>query len=96
MPTYIILSRIGPHAFEDPKGFKRIAQDVSEHIRRDCPNVRWQKSYLVTGRFDAVDIVEAPDLASVERAALIIRGRGHATTETLVATPWEDFIASLS
>jgi uncharacterized protein with GYD domain len=40
--------------------------------------------------------VEAPDVSSVEKAAMIIRAYGHATTETMVATPWNQFIDNLS
>ncbi|HYL97692.1 MAG TPA: hypothetical protein VEZ90_01970 [Blastocatellia bacterium] len=31
----------------------------------------------------------------VEKAAMIIRAYGHSTTETLVATPWKDFLDML-
>jgi uncharacterized protein with GYD domain len=96
MATYIILSRFSPHAFDDPKDIKKMARTVSSEIKRECPKVKWQRSYAVTGRFDIVDIVEAADLASVERAAMIIRGYGHAATETMVATPWDVFLKSLS
>jgi uncharacterized protein with GYD domain len=47
------------------------------------------------GRFDVVDIVEAAKPEEVEKAAMIIRSYGHASTETLVATPWREFLASL-
>jgi len=40
-----------------------------------------------------VDIVEADDPKEVEKAAMIIRGYGHSTTETLEGTPWEEFLA---
>ncbi len=95
MATYIILSTLSPRAFDDPKEFAKIAKTVSSEIKRRCPNVKWKQSYAVTGRFDFVDIIEAPDLASVERAAMIIRAHGHSGTETLVATPWDDFLKSL-
>ncbi|MCK5484837.1 MAG: GYD domain-containing protein [Desulfobacterales bacterium] len=42
-----------------------------------------------------VDIVEADDPKEVEKAAMIIRGYGHSTTETLEGTPWEEFLDSL-
>ncbi|MFS8979309.1 GYD domain-containing protein [Cupriavidus necator] len=42
-----------------------------------------------------VDIVESDDLKQLERAALIIRAYGHASTETLQGTPWKEFIAAL-
>jgi uncharacterized protein with GYD domain len=82
-------------AFDDPKQFKDIAAEVSKRIKSDCPGVAWKHSYATMGRFDVVDIVEATDPAEVERAAMIIRAYGHATTETLAATPWHQFIDSL-
>lgn len=47
------------------------------------------------GRFDVVDIIEANDPKQVEKAAMIIRAFGHSSTETLVATPWKEFLGTL-
>jgi uncharacterized protein with GYD domain len=96
MATYIILSRFSPEAFEDPKDFLKLAEQVSSRIKKDCPGIRWKGSYATLGRFDVVDIVEAENPKEIEKAAMIIRGFGHSTTETLVGTPWKDFLAGLS
>jgi hypothetical protein len=37
----------------------------------------------------------AADPKEVERAAMIISAYGHASTETLLATPWKEFLAAL-
>jgi uncharacterized protein with GYD domain len=95
MATFVILSRISPEAFDDPKDLKDMAKTVSEKIKRQCPGVTWTDSYATLGRFDIVDIVEAADPKEVEKAAMIIRAYGHAATETLVATPWKEFLAAL-
>jgi uncharacterized protein with GYD domain len=95
MATYIILSRISPNAFENPRDFRKVAQTVAGKIRKECKGCVWKASYAVMGRFDVVDIVEANDPAEVERAAMIIRGYGRSSTETLAATPWQDFLDSL-
>ena len=95
MATYVILSRFSPEAFRDPKDFKKLADAVSEKIRKDCPAVRWKESYSTLGRFDVVDVVEADDPKQLEKAAMIIRAYGHSTTETLPATPWKEFLATL-
>lgn len=95
MATYVILSRLAPDAFKDPKDLKQLATTVAEKIKTECPAVSWKESYLTLGRFDVVDVVESDDLKQLERAALIIRGSGHAATETLQATPWKEFIAAL-
>ncbi len=95
MATYIILSRISPKAFADPKDFKELADAVSEKIKKECPGVVWKDSFATLGRFDVVDIVEADDPKQVGKAAMIIHAYGHSTTETLLATPWDDFMAML-
>lgn len=66
MATYVILSRISPEAFDDPKDFKDMAKTVSEKIKRQCPGVTWKDSYATLGRFDIVDIVEAADPNEVD------------------------------
>ncbi|AFM27678.1 GYD domain-containing protein [Desulfomonile tiedjei] len=95
MAFYIILSRISPEAFSDPKDFTKIAKTVSERIKKECPGVTWKSSFVTFGRFDVVDIVESNDPQQVSKAALIIRGYGKTQTETMPATPWEDFLKTL-
>lgn len=95
MATYAILSRFSPQAFTDPKDFKKLAESVSSEIKRQCPNVTWRQSFATLGQYDVLDIVESQDIKQLERAAMIIRAFGHSSTETLVCTPWEEFLASL-
>ena len=95
MATYVILSKISPDAFQEPKEFRKLASEVASRIRKQCPGVTWKQSFATLGRFDVVDIVESKDPEQVARAALLIRGYGHATTETLLATEWGDFLEEL-
>jgi len=95
LATYVILCRISPQAFSNPEEFKQLAANVSEKIKNECPDVTWKNSFALMGRFDVIDIVEADDPNQVEKAAMIIRAYGHSSTETLVATPWKDFLAML-
>jgi len=95
MNTYIILSRFSPQAFDDPRHFLEMAEQVSKKIKTDCPNVRWKDSYATLGRFDVVDVVEADDPQDIEKVAMIIRAYGHSTTETLMGTPWKDFLGKM-
>ena len=88
----MILSRFSTEAFREPKEFKKLAEAVSSKIKSKCSGVRWKDSYATLGRFDVVDIVEANDPKQIEQAAMIIRAYGHSTTETLVATPWNEFL----
>ena len=95
LTTYIILSRFSPEAFADPRDFKQLARTVSAKIKNECPGVVWKDSFALMGRFDVIDIVESDDPEQVEKAAMTIRAYGHSSTETLVATPWKDFLEML-
>ncbi|HEV8524586.1 MAG TPA: GYD domain-containing protein [Terriglobales bacterium] len=96
MATYVILSRFSPEAFRDPKDFRKLAEAVSSKIKKECRGVTWKASFATLGRFDVVDIVEADDAKQIEKAAMIIRAYGHSSTETLLATPWNDFLRLLA
>jgi len=95
MATYIILSRFAPEACRDPKEFKKLAEAVSSKIKSECSGVVWKDSFATLGRFDVFDIVETNDPKQIEEAAMIIRAYGHSTTETLVATPRKELLATL-
>jgi uncharacterized protein with GYD domain len=95
MATYVILSKLAPNAVSDPREFRKLAETVGGKIKAECPKVQWKGSYALMGRFDIVDIVESGDPAEVERAAMLIRSYGHATTETMHATPWKQFVQSM-
>jgi uncharacterized protein with GYD domain len=95
MKTYIILSRFSPDTFKDPKDLREKAHVVSEKIKSECKGVVWKESYVMMGRYDVIDIVEADDPTVVEKAAMIIRGYGACSTETMPATPWKKFLETL-
>ncbi len=95
MSTYIILSKLSPDAFSEAADFKGMAKKVADEIKKQCPEVKWKESYAITGQFDVIDIVEASHIKEVEKAAMIIRAYGKATTETLFATPWKEFLGIL-
>ena len=95
MPTFVILSHFSPGAVKDPKEIRGLAETVAKDIKKQCPGVTWKESFATLGRFDVVDIVEAADVKEGEKAAMIIRSKGHSSTETLMATPWKEFLAAL-
>ncbi|MFO7605544.1 MAG: GYD domain-containing protein [Desulfurivibrionaceae bacterium] len=95
MQTYIILSRFTSRTVTDPNELKSVAKVVSDKIRSECPGIHWKESYALMGRFDVVDIVETDDLKEVQKTAMIIRSYGNAATETMIATPWHDFLEML-
>jgi uncharacterized protein with GYD domain len=91
MSTYIMITRLSHDALKNPRALETLSHDVSQHIHRNCPEVRWQSSFVVLGAADYVDIFTAPDNATATKVATIIRTFGHATTEIWPATEWGEF-----
>lgn len=93
MATFIMLTRLSHQALQSPRSLESLSKQVIERIRRHCPDVRWQASYVVLGPADYIDIFTAPDNAVATRVATIIRTFGHATTEIWPATEWKQFVS---
>jgi uncharacterized protein with GYD domain len=95
MATYVILSTLASNSFDEPTKFRKIAQRVATEIQQKCPSIVWKQSFATLGRYDVIDIVETDKPEEVARATMIIRSYGHSATETLHATPWQEFLNDL-
>ncbi|MGE5626100.1 MAG: GYD domain-containing protein [Bacillota bacterium] len=93
--SYIILTKFSPGAFKTAAHFKQASAELTAKLKSECPGVHWKASYATLGQYDVVDIVEADDPADVHRAALLIHAGAHATTETLMATPWREYLEKI-
>jgi uncharacterized protein with GYD domain len=92
MQTYIILTKFAPGAFATPLAFRKASVELSKKLKHDCPGVRWKASYATLGRYDVIDVVAADRPEDVHRAAILINTHAHASTETMLATPWHEYI----
>jgi uncharacterized protein with GYD domain len=91
MPLFALLTRLSPDALVDPQSVLGLDEEVSQSVKAECPDVKWVANYAVLGPCDYLDIFDAPDADTAAKVALIVRSRGHGTTETWVLTPWTRF-----
>lgn len=93
MPTYIMLSTLGPDGAatlgEHPERLKEVNAEV------ESMGVRVLEQFALLGPYDFMNIVEAPDETTMAKVALTLGGRGTMKTLTITAIPVDDFIASL-
>ena len=94
MPTYIMLSTLTPEGVQTIKNNPQRIREVNKEIEQLGATVKAQWATL--GRFDFVNVVEAPDEQTMARVSLELGSRGTVRYETLAAIPVDDFIASLS
>ena len=93
MPTYIMLSTLTPEGVQTIKNNPQRIREVNKEIEQLGATVKAQWATL--GRYDFVNVVEAPDEQTMARVSLELGSRGTAGYETLVAIPVDDFISSL-
>jgi uncharacterized protein with GYD domain len=93
MPTFVLLSTLTPEGVQTVKNNPTRIREVNKEIEQLGATVKAQWATL--GRYDFVNIVEAPDELTIARVSLELGSRGTAKYESLVAIPIDDFIAAL-
>jgi uncharacterized protein with GYD domain len=93
MPTYVLLTTLTPEGVQTVKNNPQRIREVSSEIEQLGATVKAQWATL--GRYDFVNVVEAPDDKTIARVSLELGSRGTAKYETMVAIPVDDFIAAI-
>lgn len=91
MTTFVMLTKLSPDALKSPKTLEELERLAVEKINTECPGVDWVHNYALLGRYDYLDIFNAPDIDTAMKVATIIRTFGHAQTEILAATEWRQY-----
>jgi len=93
MPTFIMLTTLTSEGVQTVKNNPSRIREVNRELEQLGVSVKAQWATL--GRFDFVNVVEAPDENVMARASLELGSRGTSRYETLTAIPIDEFIASL-
>jgi uncharacterized protein with GYD domain len=94
MPIYILLSSLSTQGVQtlkaNPDRLKEVNHDVEEL------GARVLHQWATLGEFDFVNVVEAPDTATIARVSVALGARGSTSIETLPALTIDEFIQTLS
>jgi uncharacterized protein with GYD domain len=90
MPTYILLTTLTSEGVATLKNNPARIREVNREVGATV-----KAQWATLGRFDFVNVLEAPDEETIARVSLELGSRGTGRYETLVAFPVDDFIASL-
>ena len=94
MPTYIMLSTLTPEGVQTVKNNPQRIREVNKEVEQLGATVKAQWATL--GQFDFVNVIEAPDTATVARVSVALASRGSTRVQTLPALTIDDFVATLS
>ena len=93
MPTFVLLSTLTAEGVQTVKNNPSRIREVNGEVVQSGATVKAQ--WAVLGRFDFVNVIEAPDEKTIARVSLELGSRGTARYESLAAIPIDEFIAAL-
>jgi uncharacterized protein with GYD domain len=93
MPTYLMLAKLTPEGVQTIKNNPSRIREVNREIEQLGATVTAQWATL--GRFDFVNVVDAPDEQTIARVSLELGARGTVRYETLSAIPIDEFIDAI-
>lgn len=93
MPVYIMLTRLTEKGAETLKENPERVLQVDRELEE--MGVRVRDQYATLGEYDFVNVVEAPDNVTAERASLELSSRGTIRIETLPAIPAAELVDKL-
>jgi uncharacterized protein with GYD domain len=88
-----MLSTLTPEGVQTVKNNPSRIKEVNQELEQIGAKVVAQ--WAVLGRFDFINVVEAPDEKTMAKVSLELGSRGTAHFESLTAIPIDEFIASL-
>jgi uncharacterized protein with GYD domain len=94
VPTYVMLTTVGPDGWarirEQPDRIKEVTAEV------EAMGLTVVAQYALLGQWDFLNVIEAPDEATMARAAVALAARGTMRTTTLQAVDVDQLIETLS
>ena len=92
MQTYILLTKLSPELSKTVKERARIGRAWLDQVREKCPEVNFLSHYALLGKYDFVDIYEAPDEETAAKVSMISLSNGAFSAESLIAIPYKRFL----
>jgi len=94
MPTYILLSNLTAKGVQTLKSNPDRIREVNSDIEELGAKVLHQWATL--GPYDFVNVVEAPDTATIARVSVALGARGSAKFQTLSALSIDEFLGAVN
>jgi len=92
MPTYILMTRLSPDSIRNADDRKGKGKEWLDKVHQSCPGVKMVAHYALLGRYDFMDIYEAPDDETAHKVSLISRQAGAVAAESWPAISYEEHL----
>ena len=94
MPKYVMLTTLTARGVQTLQANPERLQEVNRDVEELGAKVVHQWATL--GEWDFVNVVEAPDTATIAKVSVALGARGSTRVETMPALSIDEFVASIS
>ncbi|MGD8395289.1 MAG: GYD domain-containing protein [Candidatus Eiseniibacteriota bacterium] len=92
MPIFVLMTKLTPELTARLRDRAKIGQQWKKAVDAKCPEVKWLAHYSLLGRYDFMDIYEAPDAETAAKVSLITQAAGATQAESWPAIPYTRFL----
>jgi uncharacterized protein with GYD domain len=92
MQTYILLTKLSPDVSRRMDDRAKLGRAWLDQVKAKCPEVKFLTHYALLGKYDFIDIYEAPDEETAAKVSLISLSNGASQAESLIAIPYKKFL----
>ncbi|MCB0752147.1 MAG: GYD domain-containing protein [Ignavibacteriae bacterium] len=96
MATYILLTKLSPDESKKVHNRAKLGHVWLEEVKAKCPEANFISHYALLGRYDFMDIYEAPNEKVAAKVSMISLANGAYTSESITAIPYKEFTELLS
>lgn len=86
------MTKLSPDLSAQMRNRAEIGRKWLEQVRKKCPEVKFLAHYALLGRYDFLDIYEAPDEETAAKVSMISQANGAFHAESLPAIPYRRFL----
>ncbi len=88
MQTFMLMTKLSPEVTARMKERAALGRAWLDQVKQKCPGVKFIAHYGILGKYDFVDIYEAPDAETAAKVSMISLANGALQAESWVAIPY--------
>ncbi len=92
MKTFFLFTKLGPEVGGRMKDRAKLGRAWLDRVKEKCPEVKFLGHYALFGRYDFVDIYEAPDEEVAAKVSMISMDNGAFQAESILAIPYKRLV----
>ena len=92
MKTFILMTKLSSDMTGKFKQRQKVGNAWLDEVKKKCPDVKFKMHYALLGKYDFLDIYEAPDEETAAKVSMISLANGATTAESWSAIPYNRFL----